>query len=254
MRQSPGFSVAPCLETVTLVPASSETRPAIPLRSPLTRERLDGTVVDIEFLLIAVIQGLALTTLAVESETVIGEGQWIYLPYIAAAFVLMLNFWSLAIIHSISFISWPFDLVHTLLYLLVAFIEVVAFTQITHPEKWFVLMFVFFAVSYGLYAWDAKVIRDKRRAFEDTPARTKLYEHMVGRQRMEMWLMMPGAIVFHGAIVAVLWLAPGLILDNDRHVLVVTLQLLFGLAYLASAVTNFSTREKLLGACIEDPP
>jgi hypothetical protein len=35
-------------------------------RSRLTRERLDGTVVDIEFLLIAVIQGLALTTLAVD--------------------------------------------------------------------------------------------------------------------------------------------------------------------------------------------
>ena len=53
-------------------------------RALLTRERLDGRVVDIEFVLIAVIQGLALTTLAVESETVIGETQWLYWPYVIA--------------------------------------------------------------------------------------------------------------------------------------------------------------------------
>src|SRR5690242_11714122 len=106
-------------------------------RSTITRESLDGTVVDIEFLLIAVIQGFALATLAVDSETVFTEGMWVYFPYILAAFILILNFWALAIQHSISFIAWPFDLTHTLLYLLVAFVEVASFSQITHPGTWF---------------------------------------------------------------------------------------------------------------------
>ncbi len=100
-------------------------------RPVLTREHLDGTVVDIEFLLIAVIQGFALATLAVDSDAVISGRDWIYWPYVLAAFILILNFWSLAIIHSISFISWPFDLIHTLLYFLVAFVEVAAFSQVT---------------------------------------------------------------------------------------------------------------------------
>jgi hypothetical protein len=138
-------------------------------RPKLTRERLDGTAVDIEFLLIAVIQGLALTTLAVASEKVIGEAEWIYWPYVIAGFVLILNFWSLAIIHSISFVSWPFDIVRTLLYLLVTFVEVAAFAEITHPAKWFVFMLASFIVSFVLYAWDARVIRDKRAEYLDTP-------------------------------------------------------------------------------------
>src|SRR5581483_8062263 len=170
-------------------------------RSRLTRERLDGTVVDIEFLLIAVIQGLAITTLAVESEHVIGDLEWEYMPYVLAGFVLILNFWSLAIIHSVSFISWPFDIVHTLLYLLAAFVEVAAFAQITHPAKWFIFMFGFFLVSFVLYLWDARMVREHREDFQDTPERAALYAHIDSRQRMELKFLLPAALVFHGLIV-----------------------------------------------------
>ncbi len=223
-------------------------------RSRLTRERLDGTVVDIEFLLIAVIQGLALTTLAVESEGVIGGEEWIYWPYVVAGFVLILNFWSLAVIHSVSFISWPFDLVHTLLYFLVSFVEVTAFTQLAHPGKWFVFMFVFFLVSFLLYAWDARMIRQREGEFRDTPARARLYDHIVHKQTVELHVVLPGALLFHGAIVVVLLLAPDLILANDRHEFVVAAQVLFGLAYLVNTIRGFAVRERLLTNCIEDDP
>lgn len=223
-------------------------------RSILTRDRLDGTVVDIEFLLIAVIQGVALVTLAVESEDVLGKAEFLYWPYVAAGFVLIMNFWSLAIIHSISFISWPFDLVHTILYFLATFVEVTAFTQITHPAGWFVIMFVFFAVSGLLYLWDAKVIREKRAEYEDTPARDRLYRHIHERQQAELRYMLPGALVFHGAIVVVLFAAPELILDHDRHVWLVTAQLIFGLLFLAGIVRDFRVRQRLITDCIEDGP
>ena len=161
----------------------------------LTRERLDGTTVDIEYLLIAVIQGFALATLAVDAEPVINEGAWIYSPYVLAAFILIVNFWGLAIIHSISFISWPFDLVHTLLYLVVGFVEVAAFSQVTHPAAWFVFMLAFFVVSAVLYVWDMKMIIERRADFEDTPARARLYAHVEGWQSAEVKLVlapMPG--------------------------------------------------------------
>jgi hypothetical protein len=222
-------------------------------RSLLTREKLDGTVVDIEFLLIAVIQGVALVTLAVESEQVLGEGEFIYWPYVAAGFVLIVNFWSLAIIHSISFITWPFDLVHTILYFLATFVEVAAFAQVTHPAQWFFFMFAFFIVSALLYLWDARAIRDKRAEFEDTPARLRLYDHIRLRQRTELYVFMPGALAFHGAIVIVLLAAPALILEHERHVYLVMAQLLFGLGFLASIVRNFRVRERLISDCIEEP-
>jgi hypothetical protein len=221
-------------------------------RSVLTRERLDGTVVDIEFLLIAVIQGLALTTLAVESEAVIGEAEWVYWPYVLAGFVLILNFWSLAIIHSISFISWPFDLVHTLLYMLVAFVEVAAFAQVTHPAKWFVFTFVFFLVSWFLYRWDMRVIREKRGEFQDTPAEARLYDHIVHQQTIELRYLLPVAIVFHAVIVALLWFDPDMILGGNRHLYVVGAQLICGLGYLAEIIRNFSVRRRLLSDCAEE--
>jgi hypothetical protein len=221
-------------------------------RSLLTREKLDGTVVDIEFLLIAVIQGVALVTLAVESEEVLGEPEFLYWPYVAAGFVLIINFWSLAIIHSISFISWPFDLVHTILYFLATFVEITAFTQITHPTGWFVAMFAFFIVSGLLYLWDAKVIREKWAEYEDTPERTRLYRHIHERQRAELRYLLPGALVFHGAIVVLLFAAPSLVLDHDRHVLFVTAQLIFGLLFLVGILRDFRIRERLITDCIED--
>jgi hypothetical protein len=221
-------------------------------RSTITRERLDGTVVDIEFLLIAVIQGFALATLAVDSETVITEGMWVYFPYILAAFILILNFWALAIQHSISFIAWPFDLTHTLLYLLVAFVEVASFSQITHPGTWFVFMLAFFIVSGMLYAWDLKMIRDRRAEFEDTPARRTLYAHILNWQESEVRFLLPSAIGFELVVVGVLWQWPALILEENRHLWVISAQLLFGLAYLAVIMRGYRRRQELISACAEE--
>jgi hypothetical protein len=223
-------------------------------RSILTRERLDGRIVDIEFLLIAVIQGLALTTLAVESEAIIGEAQWIYWPYMIAGFVLIINFWTLVITHSISFISWPFDIVHSVLYMLAAFIEVAAFAQITHPAQWFIFMFVFFLVSIVLYAWDLHMIRQRRAEFEDTPARTRLYAHIHDRQTLELHVLLPAALVLQAGVVVVLWQAPDLILADNRHLYVVAIQIVGGLGFLADTIRSFGVRKRLLTECIEDTP
>ena len=221
-------------------------------RSIVTRERLDRTVIDIEFLLIAVIQGLALTTLAINSEAVIGDPQWLYWPYMVAGFVLIINFWALAVTHSISFISWPFDIVHTVLYLLLAFVEVAAFGQITHPAKWFIFMLVFFLVSACLYGWDLRMIRARRAEFENTPARMALYAHIHDRQTRELRLLLPAALAFQGLIVIVLLVSPGAILDGNRHLFVVIAQIVFGLVYLSDTIRNFSVRAQLITDCIED--
>ena len=220
-------------------------------RHTLTRERLDGTVIDIEFLLLAVIQGLALTTLVVDAENVIGEGQWLYWPYVISAFVLIINFWALATVHSISFISWPFDLVHTILYLLAAFVEVSAFAQVTHPERWFVFTFAFFVVSALLYVWDMRMIEVRRPDFQDTPARARLYDHIHDWQRSELRFVLPAALLFQGGVVGVLLLWPDLILGGNRHLYVVGAQIIFGLAYLGYTLRSFEARKRLISACAE---
>jgi hypothetical protein len=222
-------------------------------RWTLTRDRLDGTVLDIEFLLIAVIQGLALTTLAVESEGMIVEVDWLFWPYMVSGFILIINFWTLALVHSISFIRWPFDVVHTLFYLLVAFVEVAAFAQITHPAKWFAFTFAFFVVSALLYLWDMKMIRDRRDDFADTPAKQALYRHIHDRQLNELRLVVPAALIFQGGVVAVLWLRPEAILGGHRDLILVLAQIVFGVVYLADTIRAFGVRRELITACIEEP-
>jgi hypothetical protein len=209
-------------------------------------------VVDIELLLIAVVQGLALATLATKSEVVIGELDWLYWPYVIAGFLLVVNFWTLATIHSVSFIGWPFDVVHTILYLLVTFIEVAAFAQITHPDKWFVFNLAFFLASALLYAWDMKMIRERKAEYEMTPQGAALYAHMYAGQARDLFVLLPPAILLQVAIVAVLWLWPDVILGGNRHLYVVALQIIGGLVYLSITLRDFKERRQLIAACAED--
>lgn len=112
------------------------------------KERLDQFALDIEFLLISVIQGVALAALATDAADPINHLQFVYWLYIASGFLLILNFWSQAIIHAVSFIDWPLDLGHSFLYFLASFVEVMAFTHLTEPKQWFGFMAAFLLSLY----------------------------------------------------------------------------------------------------------
>lgn len=94
----------------------------------MTKERLDQFVLDIEFLLISVVQGVALGALAAGAIEPLATMDYQYFPYIVAGFLLILTFWSQAIVHSLSFINWPLDLGHNFLYFLASLVEVLAFS------------------------------------------------------------------------------------------------------------------------------
>lgn len=86
----------------------------MPLNS--TKEGVVAIALDIEFILISVIQGMALQMLAGKAIEVFGKFQSEYYFYIFSGFVLILIFWSQSIIHALSFIHWPISLTHTFLY------------------------------------------------------------------------------------------------------------------------------------------
>src|ERR1700754_633124 len=104
----------------------------------MNRERLDQFVLDIEFLLISAVQGVALGALAGAASEPISSLNFQYWPYILSGFLLILTFWSQAIIHSLSFIKWPLDLWHNFLYFLMGLIEFLAFNHLQDPLRWFV--------------------------------------------------------------------------------------------------------------------
>ena len=105
--------------------------------------RLDQVALDIEFLLISVVQGVALAALAGGAAGIFTSLDWFAIPYAITAFLIVLIFWSGAIIHALSFIDWPLDLMHSFLYFLASFVEVMAFTHLENPMLWFIFILGF---------------------------------------------------------------------------------------------------------------
>jgi len=105
------------------------------------KKRLDEFVVDIEFLLISVVQGVALAALAAAAAPIVANLQLEYWPYIVSALLFILIFWSQAIMHVLGFIKWPLDMIHNFLYFVASLIEVMAFSVMNKPLVWFSLFF-----------------------------------------------------------------------------------------------------------------
>jgi hypothetical protein len=75
------------------------------------RTQLDTMIVEIELTLVSIIQGVALTVLIDNSREVITELKFIYWPYVLAGLLVILIFWSRAVLHIITLIRWPLEFV-----------------------------------------------------------------------------------------------------------------------------------------------
>lgn len=210
-----------------------------------TRERLDQTALDIEFLLISVVQGVALAALASASSELIGELQFATWPYIISAFLLILNFWSQAIIHAISFIDWPFDLLHNFLYFLASLIEVMAFSHMTDPLRWFGFVTAFLFVASVMYYVDLQLIKQHKTKFQGGE-NIRIYNHILSRQTLELNIFVPLAFLFNGVAFASLILYPDIFLKGNYHFVFIILQVIFGFIVLMSSVRSFKTRSRLI--------
>jgi len=207
---------------------------------------LDAKVLDVEFLLISVVQGLALNVLAVSATKPLGELQFQYWFYVATGFLFILVFWSQAIIHALSFIDWPLDLGHTFLYFLASFVEVMAFDQITHPLKWFIFTGAFLVVGGALYVYDLRLIKSHEEEYGKTPEKKRLYDHMYTRQVKELRLFVPSAILFTIFAIILIVANPSFFLDQSYHVVIAAVQTLFTFFLLLVSLKSFRERSVLI--------
>lgn len=213
-----------------------------------TREQLDQLVLDVELVLISVVQGVALSTLAIEGGPRIHELSPLTAVYLATGLLFVLSFWSVAIIHAISFVMWPMDLGHYFFYFALALLECLTFAQMDHPAAWFGGSLACFLVTSFLYLYDYRLIRSRRASFEDSDARRALYAHILRHQLLEMRFLMPGGLLF----TFVAWLTvrarPELALPFALA------QLAFTVVYVANFSRTFGARRRLLTAALESPP
>ena len=209
------------------------------------KEKLNQFVQDIEFLLISVIQGVALASLANYASNPIGNLQFEYYLYVLSGFILILNFWAQAILHTLSFIDWPIDLPHYFLYFLVSFIEVIAFSYLTNPLRWFAFISLFFIVASFLYLFDLLLIVKHEKKLEKK-GRGELYKHIVNRQKYELYKLLPLGFIFNILSFCLILFFPQLFIIKRYHILLVAIQVIISLFVMIDFIKSFNKRSYLI--------
>ena len=211
----------------------------------VARDRLDQAVVNIELTLISIIQGLALAVLAGAAVQPILQLQWQVFPYIVAGLLVVLIFWSRALVHTLSFIRWPLEFGHTFAYFGATLIEAVALTQVAEPAHWFALNALYALAVWGLYAWDLRVVlRDARPPINDDER--ALREDIVRDQRLNIRFMMPAAVAFQALSWWLVLHYPRAMIERGGHLLLIGLTLAFSVHYLLGGVRLLRRRQHWL--------
>ena len=164
--------------------------------SGFTRKELHLLVIDVEFVLISVVQGVALTTLAVEAAPILHAHQPITWVFATTGLLFILSFWSIALIHAISFLTWPMDLIHYFFYFAIALLECLMFAQMERPQDWFAFSLAYFVTGWILYLYDYRLIQRRRAGHDATTAQRALFQHIVRSHRFEMLVLVPAGLVF----------------------------------------------------------
>ncbi len=210
------------------------------------RGTLGELVVTIELVLVSVVQGVALSALAVSAASVVDLEYLEYWPYILTGFLFALFFWSEAISHTLSFIDWPIRLQHTFLYFVIGFFQVVAFSNVTDTLVWF-WVFLLISIFGGLlYLVDLSIVKEQRVEIAATPAGADFYEVLLREQKLGLYVLIPLTVLFNVAALLFLYLYPGVSLEASWHVPIAVGQGLFTLGALLFSVRNFKKRAAII--------
>jgi hypothetical protein len=149
---------------------------------------LESLATSVELTLASVLQGIALAILVPKIVELITGGALAKLPYIPASLLLLFMVWVTLISHALSFITWPFDPLHNLLYFLIVTSEAVLLFFLDQPPQWFLSLFGF-GVVFGFNFWYKQRLLRRSAARYTSPAARELYTHIAGEQRASLGFM-----------------------------------------------------------------
>ena len=214
---------------------------------PIRRAELDSVITNVELTLASIVQGLALQFLAMNTADLLSWSKVFAWPYAIAALLIILLFWSRALIHTLTLIRWPLEFVHNFFYFACAMIEVLAFMQLSNPFRWFVLNAAFALGVWALFVHDLRLIR--MRAVDSVgPIGCRLYELVERDQWMNIRFAMPAMILFSTVAAFVIRRNASFWLDRHWHLLLIGCQILGLLGYLIYVVRWFARITPIISA------
>jgi hypothetical protein len=212
------------------------------------RQKLNDTVVTIELTLLSVIQGVALYFFADNVRGPILALDYEHWIYILLAFIIYIIFWSQALVHVLTFISWPLEFIHNFLYFIVVVAEVLMFVSMVNPVNWYAANAFFFFVSWILYYVDTRLLEEKAQYF-DGPEQKSFYGMLIRDQYFSFHVLVPVGFLFSLSAWLLVLFYPADFLDNGRHLILSGIQavIFFGtLFYLLSIFKKHLSRIEFL--------
>lgn len=223
------------------------------LPAPLTRQRLrehaernlGSLVVAIEFTLISVMVGVILFPLMDFATPILRELRFEYFPYIISGLILILYMWTEVIAHSLTFVGWPMDLFHNLLYIVFAMVLAIQMHFLADPQGWFAVTAVSATIGAAVVYYDLRVIEARRRGA--AVAAAALYDAAWQRQRT---LVRTTPFTILNAIVqaALVYFLPGLFLEARLHLVLVTIQIIAFVFLIRRTATTFKAQHEMIVA------
>jgi hypothetical protein len=205
------------------------------MKASAGRTQLDAMIVEIELTLVSIIQGVALTVLIESSRDAITDLKLIYWPYVLAGLLVILIFWSRAVLHIITLIRWPLEFGHNFLYIGCALIEAISFAQLSNPANWFGFGAAFMASGWLLFFYDLRLIHARQRDSRGE-AGNRLYERVRQDQWLNLALLLPGVFALNVICAICIRTWPGIFVRNNAHLWLIGFQLLGFAGYLIYVV------------------
>lgn len=208
-------------------------------------------VVEIELTLCSIIQGVALYFLVDNTRLVLSGGQSAAWPYAAAGLLIILLFWSRSLIHTLTLIRWPLEFVHNFFYISCALIEALAFTRLANPFMWFVLTALFAVLVWALFVYDLRIVRLRGRDSAG-PVGSQLYAMVARDQRLNIAIVIPAIFAFNAGSAVCIYARPEFFLQRNGHLILIALQMLGLLVYLAHVIRAFTKFVPLISVTREE--
>ena len=214
---------------------------------PALRRELDEVIVNVELTLASIVQGLALSFLAENASGVVSTGPLAAWPYVIVALLIILLFWSRALIHTLTLIRWPLEFVHNFFYFGCGLMEVLAFMHLRDPFAWFVCNAIFAALVWALFMHDLRIIRMRK---EDSagPVGGRLYAIVEADQWLNIRVIVPVFFLFNLGSAIAIRSAPDFFLVRHGHLILVGCQIVGFALYLIYVVKTFSSITPLISA------
>lgn len=209
------------------------------------RGELDDLIVNTELTLISLIQGIALFFLAEYAVEAYRESSWQSIPYVLTGLLIVLAFWSRALIHTFTIIGWPLEFTHNFLYIGLTLLESMTFAETLHPRSWWTIYVLFVSGCWLLFLSDVRMI-DARLAQSRGPASRRFLEEVRREQLLQCRLVMPLLVGSAAAGAAAVRRFPEAMEARGGHVVLASLLAAGYAVYLAAVCRYFAKLAPLL--------